>query len=327
MALTTLPRAIHYYELNWKVDKNYILDSNKHQSHIQALLSKIAHLVSAKNPSRYQRMGDRDIFMNEIINKPMRNGILSMEGKLLAVRKDLFPMLLNTRTDYARDIDHLVDEGIVEATHFIVRHRADKHSDKAILCIEHNHYGAKIADFQYYMMSMGMQNGIIQNLEWIPMVNKALDKFESRIGQISEIKIKVHKDNIKKISDSKVGIFSKIAEIHDHFNEEYLTLYLKYDIRENRRRPTAHAATSPRSFITKQIEYLRKTPKAVENFEQFQVRAEDADKQDRIHAFDLLINKIKDTVQVERREQTKSIVSIDMFQKMRDSWSRLNIRV
>ena len=61
------------------------------------------------------------------------------------------------------------------------------------------------------------------------------------------------------------------------------------------------------------------------DYEKLEIIAEDSDKNDRLNAFDLLIDKAKDILQVERREKSRTIISLDMFAKMNDSWQKHKI--
>ncbi len=320
-------RAIHFYELLVKPEDTYKLESAKYDTYIMALLSKITVLVANKNAVRYQKLGDKDVFINEMNFDDKTPGKRIIRGKLLSIRKDFFPMLHDTNTDLARDIKALAEEGIVETTHFIIQEKRDNKTNKCILCLEYNQYGARINDLRYYLEVLGKHVGVVENVAHIPLVTKSLGKYKSRIGEVSKIILKLHKDNIPAIEKLDKKVFQGMDYIKDQLNQEYLTMEFSYDIYANREIPTSNSAVAAKSFVQKAIDVFIKYPQEVELFEQFEVRAEDAEKNDRINAFDLLINKVKDSFWVERRHPSRTLVSTDMFTKMIDSWNNLRIKV
>ena len=324
MAIKTIKRTIHFYDLIVEFNPEFILDKEKYQTNFQALLSKIKVLVFEKNVIRYQSMGEKILFINDLTISPQPNKMI-IQGKLLSVRKDFFPELLNTITDTTRDISAAEEEGIVETTHFVIQQKSNNVGNKLKLALEFNQFGAKISDLEYYLARLGENLGITKKVEHAAIIRDSLKKTKDRIGEISRILIKVEKDNLSVLEDVDAGIFSAFQAAQEAFSEDYLTMEFKYDINKAREAPTSNQALRSKNIISKFITSLLKNKSKVEQYQKLEVIAEDSDRNNKLNAFDLLIDKVKDIINVERREKSRTVVSLDMFAKMNDSWTRNRI--
>jgi hypothetical protein len=320
----TIKRTIHYYELHATFNPEYTLNTSKHDTRLQALLSSIKKIVANKDAIRYQAIGDRMLFINDLIISPKPNKII-VKGKLLSVRKDFFPELLNTNTDQTRDILAAQEEGIVETTHFIIQEKKDNHSSKLKLAIEFNLYGAKIADLVFYLEKIGEIKGITKSIKFVPIVRNSLARMQRRIGEISKITLRLKKDNLSVLRDVDQGIWTALDAASNEFEQEYVTMEFKYDINEARETPTANSPRKAKTVVGKFLQSLLNKKENVDQYDKLEVIAEDSDKNNRLNAFDLLIDKVKDELYVERRDKSRTIVSTDMFSKMDDSWTNKRI--
>lgn len=97
----------------------------------------------------------------------------------------------------------------------------------------------------------------------------------------------------------------------EHFDSDYATLDLKFDYRQ--KAETKKATNVVLKFINKLIE----SKENVELFNSLWVKAEDADKNNRLEVFDLLVDKVKSQIKVEKKKQFRTVVSADIFQKIK----------
>ncbi|AWO02127.1 hypothetical protein DLD77_10695 [Chitinophaga alhagiae] len=319
----TVTRKVYFYELFATVRKDFNL-SSKYDTVFQELLSKIVMLVKNKDKLRYQHLDQHALFINEIVFLPS-GGEKIVKGKLLSVRKDLFPELMNTSTDLTRDINALEEEGIVETTHFIIKENNRNKSNKVRICIEHNQFGAKLLDLVFYLNQLGSHLNITSKITYAHICRDNLSKFKSRMGEISKILIKVKSENVDAINSVDIGIASMFKKAVDEFKQEYVTMEFKYDYYEAKGSPTINSAKQSRGIVSKFIDYLIKNKKEDDIFDKLEVIAQDSEKQDKLRAFDLLVDKAKDELEVERRIKSRTLISNDVFEKMLNSISRNRI--
>ncbi|RYE55767.1 MAG: hypothetical protein EOP48_09475, partial [Sphingobacteriales bacterium] len=289
---TTSPisRTIHFYDLFAKFNPNYSLDKKKYDSNFQALLAGINKLVKDKDDRRYQLVGEKMLLINELKIEPKANRMI-VKGKLLSVRKDFFPEFINTNTDVTRDAEATEEEGLVETTHFIIQQKTENTGNKLKIAIEHNQFGAKIIEFEYYLQRLGSELGILTSFRQIPIVRDSLKTTSQRIGEISKITIRISKDNIDELKKVDQGIFTALNTVQEHFEEDYVQLELKYDIHKARENPNIGSAKKSKTIVGKFVKRLLRDKNAGDNFEKLEVLAEDSDRLDRLKAFDLTILK------------------------------------
>ena len=137
-----------------------------------------------------------------------------------------------------------------------------------------------------------------------------LEKIKERINRCSEFSVKVHKDNIDQVVSMDKPLLSGIQEFIDYYNCDYATLNLKFDYRS--RQSTKQMNNS----IFKLIRKLIKNKEKVELFNHLSIRAEDKDNNYRLETFDLLVDKVKSEIKVERKKRHRTIISKDIFLKM-----------
>ena len=318
-------RLIHYYELIGELHPEF-RPSSRYSTPFQALLSKINRLAANRSSDRYQQFGDKELFINEqVFANEARLNII--KGKLLSVRRDFFPEIIDTTTDNLRDIiTSLESDGVVETSHFLIKERDRNRTNTIKLALEYNQFGARVNDLRFYLEAIGRQYQIFNKIEFRPLIANELRDVANRIGEVSKITVRVHKDNLQYLSTIENNLFGSLKAIEDQFKQEYLTIALKYDVRRSRQLPQSEEAQTSKNLVGSLIDFLIGSPEEAERFETLEVEAEDLEKNGRINSFDLLINKIKDVVNVERRFPSKTIVSADMFQKMDESWSKLRVR-
>lgn len=302
-------RLIHYYELDINFNTNFRPTDGLKFRELFRIITKLAR---DKHEHRYQVLGDKIIFIHEINIKPEQHVIY---GKLRCIRKDLFPELMNTITDVERGIDAADEEGVVETTHFAIYDRNNKQK----LSLEYNLYGAKIQDFSQYIERIGINYSAVVKVKYLPIVRNQLESIENRIIRCAEFEVKIHKDNIEAIRDIDTGTYSALKASVEHFNNDYATLKLNFDYKNKTATPEIN------NVIFKYIRELVKHKEKVDLFDTLQIVAEDSDRNNKLQAFDLLVDKVKSKVTVEKKEKHRSIVSIDMFEKMYNEMNHLHL--
>lgn len=296
-----IKRTINYYELSFDYTPDFQLEKC---DHFLEVFESIAALVKTRAKVRYQTNGEKSIFIQDI---HIDNTNLLITGKLRCVRKDLLPEIMNTQTDVAKGIEAKDEEGLVETTHFVI----DFSKKIKKLALEFNQFGSKITDFALYIQNIGVYKKYLKAAGFRPIVKDDLAKIKDRINRCSEFTVKVHKDNVPKIRALDNKVYSVLKLSIDQFKSDYATLTLKFDYKQ--RQETAEINQSILNLITN----LVKDKTKVELFNHLSLRAEDGEKNDLLENFDLLIDKVKSEVSVEKKKRYKTIISTDMFAKMK----------
>lgn len=304
-----IKRTIHFYYLDFEFTEEFEPEDG---DQFREIFRIIIALAKTRANIRYQEFGEKSIFIQNVKVEPVNKVII---GKLRCVRKDILPEIMNTKTDEARGIEAKEEEGLVETTHFVI----DYSKKKKKLAIEYNQFGAKIGDFVRYIQNIGVSKKAVKTIGFTPIVKDELSKMQERINRCSEFVVKVHKDNVEKIKTLDDNIYSALKSSIDHFKSDYATLILKFDYKQ--RTETQEMNKSIFNVIRKLINDRSKT----ELFNHLSVKAEDTDKNNLLENFDLLIDKVKSEVSVEKKKRYRTVVSVDIFEKMKSEIVRKNI--
>src|SRR5690554_7387425 len=118
--LKTVKRTINYFEIT--IDLNEDKDLND----FIEVFTKIRNLSVNKSPERFVKNNDKQLYLNGIsIDEKLER----VSGKLLNIRMENFPELMNTIDDVVRDIEAEEAEGIIETSHFILS-RSEEHTSE-----------------------------------------------------------------------------------------------------------------------------------------------------------------------------------------------------
>ncbi len=294
-------RTIHYYEINFNFLDDFIPEDG---DQFREIFRIIISLAKTRSSIRYQEFGEKSVFIQDVKIEAANKLVV---GKLRCVRSDILPELMNKKTDEARGIEAKEEEGLVETTHFVI----DFSKKKKKLAIEYNQFGAKVTDFVHYLQKIGINKKALKVVGFTPIVKDELSKLQDRIRRCSEFVVKVHKDNIEKLKSLDDKIYSALKASMDHFRSDYATLILKFAYKE--RSETKEINSSIRNIVRKLVKDKSKT----ELFNTLTVRAEDSDKNELLETFDLLIDKVKSEVSVEKKKRYRTVVSVDMFEKIK----------
>lgn len=303
-------RTIYFYELSLSYDKNNILST---EQKMVKLFNSITKLGSEKKGMRYQYFGEKYVYIQSIQIDIVEKYII---GKMRCIRKDVLPEIMNMDDDDVRGIETKESEGIVETTHFVI----DYAKKIPILSIEYNQFGAKTQDFLLYLVHIGKTQGLLDDIQWRPVVRDSLKGFQDRMGLLSEFVVKVHKDNVAQIKNVSNQLWSALDATLEHFKSEYATLILKFDYMQKAESKEAE------SIIQELINKLSNKKENTLLFNILTVKAEDTEKNNLLGTFDLLIDRVKSQIKVERKEKYKTILSEDIFTKMKKELLKLSIR-
>ncbi|WP_035677607.1 hypothetical protein [Flavobacterium limnosediminis] len=290
--ISKVKRVINYYELEFKFREN---------NNFNDLFETITTLANTRAKIRYQKYGDKLVFIQGIENSEN-----FLKAKMRCVRKDLLPELMNTKTDETKEIEAEEEEGLVETTHFIIDYR----NNKIILALEYNHYGSKINDLIHYIQKIGIHKEILDNVGFKAIVKDDLEKFKERINRFSEFVVKVHKDNLAQIKKMDEKIWSSLNASFENFQSDYATIVLKFDYKQRSETPLIQ------NSVFNILNYFKKHKNQKYLFNKLCLRAEDAEHNNVLENFDLLLEKIHSEIKVERKVKYRTLISVDMFQKM-----------
>jgi hypothetical protein len=302
MKIERIKRTVHYYE----IDIAQSIDSSSVGQDLKETILAVKSMVEKKEDDRYRRIDERMIFMQDLKIDEKKNRI---RGKLRSVRTEMLPELLNTKTDIARDIEAAEEEGVVETTHFIIFFPKGK---KPRIALEYNQFGGKYGHLSDYLSFVGMKRKLVSGsgCELTPIVKNDLAKYKERIRRCSEFTVKVHVDNLDKVKAINTDMFNALDNSKKIFNTDYITLILKFDYRQ--KTETSEMTSTVMSVIDK----LLGNKKNLEAFQDLSVKAEDAEKNLKLEVFDLLIDKVKSEVHVEKKPRYRTVVSVDMYDKI-----------
>ena len=303
-------RKIHFFDLNidFKDDFNPPSNSDK----FMGFFSIITRLAETKNNMRYQPVMDAKVFMQDV---KFIDAEKKITGKMLYVKMDVFPELINLLTDKTTDIEADEDNGIVETTHFII----DYSKPQKKMVLEYNHAGAKIGDFMTYFQLLGIELNAIKNVNYILRVKDEIDKLKEKIGTCSTIDVKVHKNNIAQIESVDKGLFSSIRDIRKQFEADYIELKLRFSYKKRK------TPQKIQGSITNVLESLVEDKNKLLLFDTFKIRALDRSNNFSMALFDLLEEKVESEVSVQRKPKHKVVISVDMFELLKQELLNQNI--
>lgn len=302
MDIVYIKRDINYYQLNFIFTE---------KNDLKIFFETITRLATTRAKIRYQRFGDKFIFIQGFKNQ---DGIIN--AKVRCIRLDLFPEIINMVTDDIKEIEGGEFDGIVETTHILIDYR----KPKTFMSIEYNHQGAKINDIIGYIQRIGINQNILENVGYVAIVNSDLERLKNRMKRISEFTMKIHKDNLPRLKKMDGNLFQSAAAATDHFENDYANIDLKIDYRKFSETPVI------KQSVFNILNYLIKNPSERHIFNFLKVKAEDEERNNILENFDLLLDKIYSPIKVQRKRKQKTIISEDMFEKMLIEINKLGLK-
>lgn len=302
----TTQRNIYYYELHFKPYKSY--EGVEH-----AYLKCFKHLntlVKNRDKTRYLSKDNYTLFFGQLEFIGEKKYI---KGKLFKVRNDIFPQIIDMNNEDIQDIVTDEKQGILETTHFLVDYRK---KTQAQIAVEYNHYGARISELVSYLSHISRNIQVLKKITYIPIVRDRLKSMPTRVNRISNIDIKVHKDNISRIQKIDEGLGTALYNAQNYSVSDYVEMVLKIDFKKKSDTPQI------RKRILNWVGIFTNNPEESENFDKFRIDAEDEEYENNLEQFDLLIDKEKSKLVVEKKKQSRVIISNDLFPKIIDEYER-----
>jgi DNA-binding Lrp family transcriptional regulator len=310
MALTaeTATRVIHFFDLGIKFE-----DVKDEEKAFKQFFSAIAYLSDGKDKDerRYQSIGGKLLFVQDV---RFTTDTKLITGKIRAIRTDDMPELINMDTDATREIDKAEREGIVETTHFVISYRKKEKK----IGVEYHLSGAKAHELKSYLLAV-RELGSVTEVGMVRIVNgNVLSEVERRMGRVGEIHMKVPKDNIGQLQKVEGQVASMFQTAQDYADTDAVTIDLNFNAK---RRQQTNQAEGILRTLTK---VLRLNKGASDAFDSLTVKVEDNEHNNRMQIFDLLADKAKTTITVNKKPSGAGLDSVDIFEKIATAMNRLN---
>lgn len=296
MKNTTIDRTVNYFKLKPALLKGKTLED------FNSVFTEILKLTRTKSKNRFVTAGNKLLYLNEI---KFDSANLCIMGKLLNIRTDAWPEMLDMSNDNIKEIVGSDKDGIIETTHFILSYA----KKKLVLAFEFNQFGPRITDFTYYLSGFLKRSKVANGLEFLPLYRDDLDDYKRRINRVSYLIAKVHKDNIKRINEVNSELFDAFETASNISEAEYVTLQLKFDTKKK-------SSLNFKQKVLDIINIFQTKSETQDSFTMLRVKAEDEDRNNRLKEFDLLNIWVKSNFKVSKRPTSKVIVSSEMFEKM-----------
>ncbi len=302
MRIQKVPRFIYFYGISFE------FETSKTISNLFETFTKMSR-TGAK--IRYQYFGDKYVSVHGVNNE---NGI--MKGKLRSIRTDAFPEGINMTTDIVENLDTAKFDGIVETSHFIIDYR----KTEIILALEYNHHGAKIEDFIRYIERVGISYKICKKVGFHYVIRNSLKNLKKRIGRVSQMSVKIHKSYFPELENADHNLLQAAKASVSHFENQYAILDFNIDYREFDDTPKI------KKTIFGVLKYFEDNPNKKHIFNYLKIKAEDEELDNKLQIFDLILDKEQSKIRVEKKPQTRVIVSEDIFPKMQREIDKKNFK-
>ena len=293
-------RKIYFYELKIDYLENFQpIDVDQ----FREFFSKITKLATKKDPSRYKKIGDKILFIQDIKFVAEEKKI---KGKLRCIRQDILPEIIDMESDNTKGIEVEDQEGIVETSHFVIDY--SKKTTK-IVALEYNQFGARISDFIFYCDFIGSKYQMTSKFDALIITKDNLKKVKESINECSEMTVRVLNTELKAVEKFDNKLFSMLSKCEELFRAKYAQITLKFDFKEN-------IDPNVKPFIQNILSKFMSDKSAKQIFEHFSIKAQDSRLNNRIELFDLLLDKAKVELKVQKKAKYRSIVSVDILDKM-----------
>ncbi len=306
-----IQRIVHYYRLlmgyNIQISK-----TETSENLFLRLYNVIRGKILSNEKAHFTFLGKTYIIPEILLNEQTQ----LIQGKMYTVREEDFPMLYNKKTTVIRDVNAGANEGIVEVTHFVIDFKRINPS----IGIEYNLYGAKINDFVRYLEYIGKLTGIVDGIGLQLIHRDNLKDFKKRIGKLSRIVVKVHNEEVQQIHDIDEGLASSLESVKNLFEGEYAVLEVKFDY--SKKLSDIRKAEGKVDSI---IDKLISNKNHALHFDRLQVFAQDSDRDNKLQLFDLLADKVKSVIEVEKIEPSRIVNSGDILQQMNSEMIKLRV--
>ncbi|MBS1510693.1 MAG: hypothetical protein JST86_07635 [Bacteroidetes bacterium] len=302
-AIKTVKRKVYFFD----IIIDFLPDFNpaENEDKFIGFFSIIAKMARDKDNRRYQPVLDAKVFMKDVIFIPQEKKIT---GKMLYVKTDVFPELIDMSTDITEDIKALENQGVVETTHFII----DYSRKLKKIAIEFNNAGAKSNDFKTYFQLIGIVLNAVRIVKIRPIVKDELSKFKEKIAQLSTLDVRVHKDNIDKIAFLDKRFFTMLKGVKEQYSPEYIEIKAKFSKKSSKTQDKIHDS------VNNLLDGLVADNDKLNYFETLKVTALDRQNNYQSALFDFLAERVQSEMVVQRKPKHKVLISEDVFDKIKE---------
>lgn len=282
-------RKINYYTIKLADESQAI------RSLLIQAIDKINHNNRYSAKARFRSLSSGNIL--QILKVSNIGAYYSGVAKIV---KNVFPELGNKLTGKTKPIEgeENNDLGIPEETHFVLA--LNEELPDPIIAVESSFDGPRSGDIRIYLSYALRESNPELDLDFIfePVNTLTLDDLKERIGDISNIHLRVSKLNVYDISqvDQELGDLLDMANSFADY--EYIDINFKVNLNKIKDR---YRSSNIKERALKFIDLLRNKPNAKEIINKLDIRAEDNENQDYVRFFDLIQLKIASEVTAERR--------------------------
>ena len=209
-------RIIYYYDLSY-----YNIQPEETKNILNQAFEGVKALSLAPRHIRFLDSSGGLIAMQGITNIHDGN---RLQGRLIKIRTENFPEIMNMTDDQVRDIDITDDDGLLEVNHFII----DYTYSLPLLAFEYNKFGANVMDLCKYVdqgaRNKGFQHTVIQT----PIIRDDLNSYKERMQRCKIFTARVHKDNISRIQELDDDLYTAMKISQEYGDSEYAEIELKW---------------------------------------------------------------------------------------------------
>jgi hypothetical protein len=305
--IVLVPRTIHYYNVDFGFS-----DDGQKKEHFLKLFKLVVQMSRDRESDRYRDIGGRIIFVQDVAFDGDKKEV---HGKIRLVR-DLSPEVLNTTTDEAHEIELLDGQGFVETSHFTLSYKRNAKR----MAFEYNEAGPKCHEFIRYLEQIG-ERVKLQAMYCERMVSQdMMAELQRRMGRCAEIIIGVHRNDISVVEKADAQLGEVLRQNANYLETDVVTVNFGYQLTKHTLEQSA-----PQKFVASLGQLFGRNPTKKSAFKKLVVRAEDTEHNNLMEVFNLLEDKTKSRIRVQRREKSHIVVSADIYEKMSAEMHRLKI--
>lgn len=296
-AIRTIPRKIHFYEARFSIEQQAgamveISDPRSIFAHVRAL--NFTGVVLGAPASRYLETFGGNL-LAILSAQEIAPGI---RGTIGTIRRNALPDV--ERSGRLRALSLPPNAGLFEATHFVL------FLPQRILGMEFNLYGPRTGRLGEYLLTKC--NGLVSNVEFVPILRRDVRERLREIGEISEVQIAIHKDGsdvTRQLHDSLPSALNALKRVSGDQDFEIIEVAL-------RKKPySRHGHRLP--FDAQRVLDFLSDSRSRDELTEFRIRGRNV-RTDSIETFDLLEDRMVTEVRViPSGERRRSIDSESMF--------------
>jgi len=306
LKIERIPRTVHYYNVEFSFN-----DDLHKENHFLELFRMIVKMSHDKEADRYKEIGGRLLFVQDVSFDPASKQV---RGKIRAVR-GLSPEVLDMSSDVAREVELKENEGFVETTHFILSYKRKRKR----MAVEYNHAGAKAHEFESYLRHIGQRVKLQAIVMQRVITDDMLEEVQRRMGRCSELIMEVVRDEVATVKKVDGQLATMLENSRNFLKTDKITIHFGFEIDKQSQ------SSGVTEFIGNLARAVKHNPLTLKAFSKLRVRAEDSEHRDLMEVFDLIEDKVKSKLRIERKPKSNTLVSTDFYEKVDAEMARLKL--